>query len=79
MGTTDTKDISSVYVQLVLYLRVLGVVIDRRVPRVPTYIFCLGVFVMGTTSSKYVVYWGVGQGLMGTTGTKYISSEYVFL
>ena len=40
------------------------------------YFFCVGVFVKGTTGTKYVLYSCVGERerFMGTTGTKYISS-----
>ena len=38
------------------------------------YFFCVGVFVMGTTGTKYVLYSCVGERFMGTTGTKYTSS-----
>ena len=59
------------------------------VPRVPS-MFCIGVcgganygyhsfFVMGTTGTKYVLFWGVGVRNRGTTGTKFTSSVWVFL
>ena len=40
------------------------------------YFFYVGVFVKGTTGTKYVLYSCVGERerFMGTTGTKYISS-----
>ena len=43
------------------------------------YFFCVSVFVMGTTGTKYVLHWGVGERFMGTTGTKYTSSVWIFL
>ena len=42
------------------------------------YFFCVGVCVMGTTGTKYVVYRCVGDRFMGTTGTNYTSSVCVF-
>ena len=41
------------------------------------YFFCVGVFVMSSTSTKYVVYSCVGELFMGTTGTKYTSYVWV--
>ena len=43
------------------------------------YFFYVGVFIMGTTGTKHILYWGVGERLMSTTGTNNTSSGWVFL